>query len=195
MEALVLGHAKAVATLGIKSWEVSENLTKKIYTFKRTIPLISNLKELAIHQRHWSALMNEFEVTFDPYSDDFTLSIVFEMKFQDYVDIIAIIAMIPKKEWEVEMGVEEINGRWNELHFEIEPHRNSFKAVNSDKIFEAIEQDQTILSGMKATLSTLKTVHLTNNRSQNSKRICQKHSSFLNFCSKFSPSEFTWSQF
>jgi len=47
-----LSHGKAVTTLGLKNWDVADNLTKNIHMFKRAMPLISNLKEPAICQRH-----------------------------------------------------------------------------------------------------------------------------------------------
>ena len=112
MQGVADGHARSVATLGIKNWEVCDNLVKKIHMFKRAMPLIANLKEPAIRQRHWNMLMNELGVTFHPYSDSFTLNTIFEMKFQEYSKVVATMAMIAKKEYEVEQGLEEINARW-----------------------------------------------------------------------------------
>lgn len=157
--------SSSVVALGIKSWEIANVLTKKIQTFRKTMPLIQNLKEPAIKERHWTTLKSTIGTeNFDPYSDNFTLNTIFEMKFNEYADDIATIAMIAKKEFEVEQGLEEINGRWADLHFEITQHKSTnsnsnavnYKAINTDVIFETIEQDQTTLSGMKATLSSMK---------------------------------------
>ncbi|KAH0787434.1 dynein heavy chain 2, axonemal [Histomonas meleagridis] len=156
MESAAQAHYKSILSLGIKNWDVCDSLTKKIQLFKRTMPLISNLKEPAIRQRHWNILMNEIGIQFDPYSDNFTLNNIFEMKFNEYSDKIATIAMIAQKEFEVEQGLEVINNRWETLHFDIQPHRNSYKVVGSDEIFEIIEKDQTSLSNFKATLSSMK---------------------------------------
>ena len=157
--------ASSVIALGIKNWEVADVLAKKIQTFRKTMPLIQNLKEPAIKERHWTTLKSTLGTeNFDPYSDSFTLKTIFDMKFNEYADDIATIAMIAKKEFEVEQGLDEINGRWADLHFEITQHKSTnsnsnqvnYKAVNTDVIFETIEQDQTVLSGMKATLSSMK---------------------------------------
>ncbi|OHS94615.1 Dynein heavy chain family protein [Tritrichomonas foetus] len=165
MESAALAQGKAVLSLGIKNWDIADILTKKIQTFKKTMPLITNLKEPAIKERHWTTLKSTLGTeNFDPYSDNFTLNTIFEMKFNEYSDDIATIAMIAKKEWEVEQGLDEINGRWADLHFEITQHKSNstnsnavnYKAVNTDVIFETIEADQTNLSGMKATLSSMK---------------------------------------
>lgn len=156
MEGAAQAQGKLVANLGLKNWDVSTVLAQRIHSFKKTMPLISNLKEPAMGARHWNILMKELDVTFDPNSDSFTLMSIFEMKFNEHGDIIATIAMIARKEFEVEQGLTDINGRWEDLKFSLEPHRGAHRIVEADKVYEQIEQDQTLLSGMKATLSSMK---------------------------------------
>ncbi|EAX96997.1 Dynein heavy chain family protein [Trichomonas vaginalis G3] len=156
MEGAAVTQAKQVANLGLKNWDVATVLAQKIQQFKKMMPLISNLKEPAINERHWNIIMKELDVTFDPNSDSFNLAAIYEMKFQEHADIIATIAMIASKEYEVQMGINEITDRWGNLHFETDPHRGAYKIIQSDKIYDQIEQDQTQLSTMKATLGSMK---------------------------------------
>ena len=156
MEGAAIAQGKLVANLGLKSWDVAQVLSQKILQFKKTMPLISNLKEPAIGPRHWNILMKELDVTFDPNSDSFTLSSIYEMKFNEHADIIATIAMIAKKEFEVQQGIDEITERWGQTHFETKPYAGAYQIIESDKIFDQIEQDQTQLSGMKAILGSMK---------------------------------------
>jgi hypothetical protein len=75
----------------------------------------------------------KYEFTVDP--KDMQLMAELSNRWHDS-EIIAIFAMIAKKEWDIEMGLEKINGPSNERHFDIGPCRVSFEVINSDKVFE-----------------------------------------------------------
>ena len=44
-----------------------------IDAFKKTMPLITDLRNPAIRPRHWQAVMDNIGQQFDPHGDDFTL--------------------------------------------------------------------------------------------------------------------------
>jgi hypothetical protein len=57
----------------------------RVEQFRQTMPLIQDLKNKAMRQRHWDALRHEMSRDFDPYSPTFTLEQVFALGLHSQV--------------------------------------------------------------------------------------------------------------
>lgn len=68
MEEAAVRLNKDVVKLGrdVKQWPVWGWLRETIDAFKKTMPLITDLRNPAMRDRHWKSLMAEMEVTFNP---------------------------------------------------------------------------------------------------------------------------------
>ena len=68
-----------------KDWEVFQSLKEKVTQCKKTIPILQDLKNPALRDRHWQQIMEETGRTFNPKGDDFTLEKILEIGLDQYV--------------------------------------------------------------------------------------------------------------
>lgn len=47
----------------MKKWKIWETMREKVEQFRQTMPLIQDLKNPALRQRHWDALRSEVRAT------------------------------------------------------------------------------------------------------------------------------------
>ena len=64
-------------------------LRERVESIKKLMPLITDLRNPAMRERHWKSLMEDVGKTFDPHADGFTLEIVLELELEHHSDIIA----------------------------------------------------------------------------------------------------------
>ena len=62
-----------------KKWKVYEVFNDRLYTFMNTTPLIMQLRDESMRDRHWKELRIEVKEDFDENSPDFTLEKVFSL--------------------------------------------------------------------------------------------------------------------
>lgn len=48
-----------------KNWEICDSIKSRIEQFKRTMPLIQDLKNPAMRDRHWAQIKSEVQKPFD----------------------------------------------------------------------------------------------------------------------------------
>lgn len=68
MEEAAVRIGKNVAKLGrdIKAWGVWASIKDTVDAFKRTMPLVTDLRNPAMRERHWDQLMEHISARFDP---------------------------------------------------------------------------------------------------------------------------------
>ncbi|VEL08382.1 unnamed protein product [Protopolystoma xenopodis] len=135
-----------------KSWEVIEVSRTRVDQFRRTMPLIGNLRNPAMRQRHWKQIKHEMGRDFDETSCDFTLERIIEFGFDQYADLINEVSGAASKELLIETALEAMEVLWQGIEIEIVPYKDKglFKIRSSDEIFQALEDNQVQLSTMKA---------------------------------------------
>ncbi|KAJ3242061.1 Dynein heavy chain 2, axonemal [Chytriomyces hyalinus] len=137
----------------MKEWDVFTNLKEKISQCRRTIPVLQDLKNPAMRERHWSQIMEEIGKTFDPNSPQFSLEKIFEIGLDQYAESVSALSGAATKELSIEQGLEEIEKSWQELELDLVPYkedRGYFKIRSTDSLFELLEDNQVTLSAMKA---------------------------------------------
>ncbi|XP_071165421.1 dynein axonemal heavy chain 2-like [Mytilus edulis] len=145
----LLKYSKLLAD---RNWEVVETSKNRVDQFKRTMPLINDLKNTAMRKRHWDKIQNEMGKDFDHKSNDFTLEKIIEMGFDHYAELIHDISEAATKELVIEQGLEVIEAVWNTTDLEIIPYkdRGHYKLVGVENVFSCLDENQIRLSSMKA---------------------------------------------
>jgi dynein heavy chain len=70
--------------------------------FRESLPLMLDLKNEALRERHWRTLMKETGIEFDMNSESFTLENLFQMNLQRFNDVIQNIVTSATKELQIE---------------------------------------------------------------------------------------------
>ncbi|XP_021360073.1 dynein heavy chain 2, axonemal-like isoform X4 [Mizuhopecten yessoensis] len=135
-----------------KNWEVVDTSRNKVDQFKRTMPLINDLKNKAMRPRHWTQIQKDMAKEFDHNSEDFTLEKIIEYGFDQFAEQIGDISGAATKELAIEQGIAGIESTWNVTELDIGPYkdRGHFKLKSTDDVFLALEDNQVQLSTMKA---------------------------------------------
>jgi dynein heavy chain len=134
------------------NWTICGSLRGRIETFKMTMPLIQDLKNPAMRDRHWLQLQEEVQKPFDHASADFTLEKLVEIGLDQHAELVGDISSAASKELAIEQAIQAIADQWKELYLEIPPHkdRGHFKLKASEELFQILEDNQVTLSTMKA---------------------------------------------
>lgn len=156
MESTASSFAKRIQRVArdVKAWSCWSAARELLDSFRRTMPLITDLRNPALRQRHWNQLMDAVGQNFDPHSDDFTLSRVTELRLDLYADTISELSNNATKELEIEQKLSAIAKTWDSLELDIVQYREGkemYKLRSADDIFQALEDNISQLSQMKAT--------------------------------------------
>ena len=135
-----------------KNWDIVDVSKAKVDQFRRTMPLISDLKNKAMRPRHWQKIKDEMNKVFEETSDDFTLEFIIGNNFDQYADFISELSGAASKEYIIEVGLANISSTWEGLEIQVAPYKDKghFKIVGTDEIFQALEDGQAQLSQMKS---------------------------------------------
>ncbi|XP_077357601.1 dynein axonemal heavy chain 2 isoform X2 [Festucalex cinctus] len=135
-----------------KNWDIVDVSKKRVDQFRRIIPLIADMRNPAMRDRHWAQICNEVQSSFDHMSNDFNLEKIISLGFDKYADKISEISGAASKELSIEQGLEEIVKTWNEMILDIIPYKDKghFRLRGTEDVFQALEDNQVTLSTMKA---------------------------------------------
>ncbi|XP_006899240.1 PREDICTED: dynein heavy chain 2, axonemal [Elephantulus edwardii] len=135
-----------------RNWEIIETTRSKIEQFKRTMPLISDLRNPALRERHWDQIRDEIQREFDQESDSFTLEQIVELGMDQHVDKIGEISASATKELAIELALQNIAKTWDLTQLDIVPYKDKghHRLRGTEDVFQALEDNQVSLSNMKA---------------------------------------------
>ncbi|MEE6524209.1 hypothetical protein FKM82_023559, partial [Ascaphus truei] len=135
-----------------KNWEVVETSRVRIDQFKRTMPLIVDLRNPALRERHWNQVKQEIQRTFDQTADDFTLEKIVELGLDQHVEKINEISTAATKELSIEEALENISKIWEVMPLDVIPYKDKghHRMRGTDEVFQALEDNQVSLCTMKA---------------------------------------------
>ena len=135
----------------IARWDVWELMQKTVREFVDTMPLITDLKNPALRERHWNDLKAELHKDFDQTSVDFTLEKVFAIGLATVADFIGELSGNANKELAIETALEAIEGRWVDIIIDAAEYKEVyFKIKSTDDLYQVLEDDAVSLSTMKA---------------------------------------------
>ncbi len=96
-------------------------------SFKKTMPLIMDLRNPAMRPRHWANLMEVVGSKFDPAGPNFTLDSVVKLHLDQHADLIADLSGNASKELAIEMSI-QVSYTWlsaKQLHELCDSHQRS----------------------------------------------------------------------
>ncbi|XP_046821789.1 dynein axonemal heavy chain 2 [Vespa crabro] len=136
-----------------RNWEIVEHTRSRVDKFRRTLPLITDLKNHAMRSRHWRQVKDILSREFDETSEDFTLDAIADMQMQNFSEQIAEISNTATMELEIELGLQRISAVWKVMTIEMTPYKTKgiYKLESIDDVVEALEDHQVLLSSMKST--------------------------------------------
>ncbi|XP_022235820.1 dynein heavy chain 2, axonemal-like [Limulus polyphemus] len=133
-------------------WEVVGFMKNKLEQFQLSLPVVKHLRNTALRTRNWDQIRKVLQEDFDPKSSDFTMEYIIQIGVEKYADQIEAISVTATKELEIENNIEQIKATWevvtlNMVHYKDHGH---FRLFGVDNIFQTIEDNLLLLSGMKA---------------------------------------------
>lgn len=137
----------------VKEWDVFCNLKDRITQIKRTIPLLLDLRNSAMRERHWSQIMDLIGKSFDPKSNEFTLDMISDLSLDQHTDFISGVSAAATKELTIEQGLKDIDAAWQKMELDVityKEERGYHKIRSTDALFDLLEENQVTLSSMKA---------------------------------------------
>lgn len=81
-------------------------MQETVDSFKKTMPLIMDLRNPAMRPRHWANLMEVVGATFDPAGPGFTLDSVVKLHLDQHADLIADLSSNASKELAIETSIQ-----------------------------------------------------------------------------------------
>ncbi|CAF4893540.1 unnamed protein product [Pieris macdunnoughi] len=135
-----------------KGWDIIDTTRVKVDAFRRTLPLIGDLKNPCMRERHWDRIKALMGVEFDQNSEDFKLELIMRLNFQAYAEDIAEISNAATMELNIENGLKAIREVWKNTTYEMQHHRGDmYKIKNVEDVMQFLEDHQVQLSSMKST--------------------------------------------
>jgi dynein heavy chain len=134
-------------------------LKNDIDKFRHTMPLVLDLRDQAMRERHWKELRFEVKDDFDETAEEFTLEKVFSLNLLNHQEKIMELADNAKKQLKIEVMLKEIRYTWEESpksNLDIEKQKSKADAEeffcirSTDNIMELIEDHGGKLSTMKS---------------------------------------------
>uniref|UniRef100_A0A8C3NCR8 Dynein-1, subspecies f n=1 Tax=Geospiza parvula TaxID=87175 RepID=A0A8C3NCR8_GEOPR len=116
------GFLKAVRKLPrqVRGMAICKQLDKNLKAFLNSIPLLLDLKNEALRERHWEDLMEKTGTRFEMKTETFTLENMFAMELHKYTVVISDIVGTAIKELSIEKGLKEIIETWENMKFPVE---------------------------------------------------------------------------
>jgi dynein heavy chain len=86
----------------VKGMPLAKLIELGMKEFRESLPLMLDLKNEALRERHWRTLMKETGIEFDMNPESFTLENLFQMNLQRFNDVIQNIVTSATKELQIE---------------------------------------------------------------------------------------------
>ncbi|XP_008209980.1 dynein heavy chain 2, axonemal [Nasonia vitripennis] len=136
-----------------KNWSIVDSTRSRVDNFRRTLPLIIDLKNPAMRDRHWTKVMQSMGTDFDQKSDEFTLDAIAAMQMHNFAEEIADISNSATMELAIETGLKNISEIWKAMPLIMVPYKENgiYRLKTVDDIMQALEEHQVQLSAMKST--------------------------------------------
>jgi dynein heavy chain len=113
------------------------------------LPLIAELADEAMRDRHWDSLKKKVGVQFE-INDKLTLQFIFDLNLGKYQEDVEEITDQAKQEAKMEKTLARLEETWKDIVFEFTAHKDSGYYIIrlSEDNFDILENDQTSVSAM-----------------------------------------------
>ena len=124
-------------------------ILEEIKKWLKFLPLVSQLREPAMRDRHWQMVKDKLNNQF-AVDDNLTLGFIANLDVTQYADDIEEITDQAGQEAKMEKTLKNIDEFWVSIEFEFQQHKGSDVQMLrlSEENFEALEENQTQVNGM-----------------------------------------------
>ncbi|KAM4590913.1 dynein axonemal heavy chain 10 isoform 1-T1 [Odontesthes bonariensis] len=109
----------------VRALPVAFFLDGRMKEFRESLPLLLDLKNEALRDRHWKELMERTGTSFEVDPDSFTLENMFSIELYKYANVIGDIVTSAVKELSIEKGVKGVIETWENIKFSVQPYFRS----------------------------------------------------------------------
>ncbi|NXE97067.1 DYH10 protein, partial [Menura novaehollandiae] len=149
------GFLKALRKLPrqVRSLPIAVQLETRMKAFRDSVPLLLDLKNEALRERHWQDLMERTGTKFEMKTETFTLENMFAMELNRHADVISEIVGTAIKELSIEKGMKEIIETWENMKFTILVYTKGTETRGSilgsvDEILEILDDNNVNLQSV-----------------------------------------------
>ncbi|XP_067084612.1 dynein axonemal heavy chain 10 [Osmerus mordax] len=137
----------------VRALPVAFFLEGRMKEFRESLPLLLDLKNEALRDRHWRELMERTGTSFEMNPDTFTLENMFAMELQKYGSVIGDIVTSAVKELSIEKGVKEVVDTWESMKFTVQRYFKGTQERGSvlgvvDEILQSLDDNAMNLQSM-----------------------------------------------
>jgi dynein heavy chain len=125
-----------------------KNVEAAIQAFAESVPLLEQLKNDAMKERHWHKLMEMTGTKFDMNPKRFTLGNLLTMDLSRFVDQIGEIVTEAMQELKIETELKKVEDIWKDMSFSIAKAGSSYLLRAADDIQLELEDSQLNLQTM-----------------------------------------------
>lgn len=113
------------------------------------LPLIAELRDESMRDRHWAALKKEIQKDFN-LDDKLTLRDVFNLNLNSHAEAVEEITDQSKQEARMEKTLAKLDEVWKDVEFEFNKHKDSnvYLMKMNEEDFEQLEEHQTNVNAM-----------------------------------------------
>lgn len=142
---------KLQQTFEKKNWPIIEYTRHRIEVFKKSIPVIHEIKTPALRERHWSQIFETIGARFNPNDPKFTFDRIVSYGMEKYADEIAEIAATAQKELLIERTVIAIREYWTSEKLEMVPYKEKghYRMKVNQDMMQNLEDNNVSISAMK----------------------------------------------
>ncbi|KAL6114194.1 dnah10 [Pungitius sinensis] len=151
----VEGFIKSLRQLpkDVRALPVAFFLEGRMKEFRESLPLLLDLKNEALRDRHWKELMQRTGTSFEMNAESFTLENMFAMELHKYANVIGDIVTSAVKELTIEKGVKQVVDTWENMKFSVLPYfkgtqERGFVLGAVDEILLNVDNDAMNLQSM-----------------------------------------------
>ena len=143
----------------VRDWGVYTFLRNEVQKFRDTMPLLTDLRDDAMRERHWKEIRFEVKDDFDEQSDEFNLEKVISLNLLTHAEKINELADNARKQLKIEKSLKEIEYMWTaDPKSSLDIDRQKSKADNeeffyirsTDEIMQLIEEHGGTLGNHKS---------------------------------------------
>nr|XP_015838947.1 PREDICTED: dynein heavy chain 2, axonemal [Tribolium castaneum] len=136
-----------------KNWEIVDHTRQRVDAFRRTLPLIGDLKNPSMRPRHWDRVRKVVGKDFDENGPEFNLEAIYAMEMHKYAEEINDISNAATMELQIEKGLANIAHIWKDIKIEMVPHKDKglYRIKSVEECFQTLEDHMLQLSTMKST--------------------------------------------
>ncbi|XP_066511362.1 dynein axonemal heavy chain 10-like isoform X1 [Hoplias malabaricus] len=137
----------------VRALPVAFFLEGRMKEFKDSLPLLLDLKNEALRERHWKELMERTGTSFEMNPDTFTLENMFTMELHKHGTVIGDIVTSAVKELSMEKGVKEVVDTWESMKFNLQRYFKGSQERGSilgsvDEILQSLDDNAMNLQSM-----------------------------------------------